>query len=454
MVCFAMIIGACGKWDDVHQQFVGDGEITYTGKADSVRVRGGLNRLELSWIFTSDPKITKYKVYWNNRQDSLVDNFQRSPKIDTVRLMFDKMEEGTYHFEIFTFDAKGNMSVKSEAIGKVYGEQYQRELLTRAFRSSLRVGKDRLLDWIPADETQVRSELVYKNAEGKQIKKWINRKDEKTILEDIPLGSNFDLRSVFLPDVMALDTFYTNYETVKYDYVWADWKDYKVVFGYHGSLIAMGNGGLLYRSAKNASVGGPMYSGFVQIGNGWNIFETVLPNRNTFIGWYKSIKSVFRYNFDDATVTFTDSRQIASAGWDGFNLVFPFQGAIVARDAVSSKLYRYGVDAAENFSGIVEEIVNADSWKDYVLLSSSGANIFGKTADGKLWCIPIVNNVAKARKLVAENWQNVVSISVHGDDLLAKMANGELFQYPVNPAGILGESVLVTVPIGEKRRLN
>ena len=454
LVCllfFAMVLGGCGKWDDEHGQFIGDGEITYTAKADSVRTRGGLNRIELSWLFTSDPKITKYKVYWNNRRDSIENNFQRSPNVDTVRLMLNNMPEGTYHFEIYTFDADGNSSVKADAIGRVYGAQYQAELLSRALRGSTRFGNDRLLNWIPADEALVRSELSYTNSRGEVGEVRVAKAAETTLLENIPLAEDIRLRSVFLPDTMALDTFYTEFETIRYGYVWTNWNDYHVVFGNHGSLMYVHKNGNLYRATPNTAGGEMNYNMPAQLGNGWTIFETVFTNRNTLIGWYKSIAGVFRYNFDHINVAFTDQAQIGNGGWDGFDAMFPFQGDVVVRLPTTSALYRYGVNAAENFSGTANEITNSDSWGQYTLLAASRSDLFGKTADGNLWRIPITGNAAGARQLAADNWGDVVAITVQGDDLLARKNNGELWHYPVDAGGNLGEPVQIRIPAGEIR---
>lgn len=446
-----IMAGGCGKWDDVHRQFVGDGEISYTAKADSIRTRGGLNRIELSWLFTSDPKISKYKVYWNNRRDSIVNDFQRSPNVDTVRLMLNDMAEGTYHFEIFTFDNKGNSSVKAETVGRVYGEQYQRTLLSRALRGSTRFGNDRMLNWIPADESLIRCELTYTNGDGELEEVWVGKAAETTLLENIPLAADFNLRSVFLPDTTALDTFYTDFEPIAYGYVWTNWNDYRFVFGNHGSLMSVHNNGNLYHSRPNTSDDEMNFNLPTQVGNGWTIFETVFTNRNTLIGWFKSIAGVFRYNFDHVNLAFTNQAQIGVGGWEVFDVLFPFQGDVMARNTATQALYRYGVDGAENFSGVANEIVGSDPWSQYSLLVGSGSAIFGKTADGKLWRIPITGNTAGVRQLAAENWGHVVAITVQGDDLLAKTNQGELWQYPVSAAGVLGEPIQIKVPSGEVR---
>src|SRR5690606_7057040 len=147
--------------------------------------------------------------------------------------------------------------------------------------------------------------------------------------------------------------------------------------------------------------------------------------------------SVFRYNFDHINVAFPDSRQIATSGWENYNQVFAFQGDIVGRDVATAKLYRHYTNAAEDFTGAVEEIINSDSWAQYTILTATQSYIIGKTVDGKLWRIPIIGNTAQGKDLLADNWEAVIGITTQGNDLLAKKDNGELWQYPVDSGGNL-----------------
>ena len=57
---------SCKKMDDIYREFYESGETVYVGKADSIKVRGGNERVELTWLLLSDPKVASYKVYWNN----------------------------------------------------------------------------------------------------------------------------------------------------------------------------------------------------------------------------------------------------------------------------------------------------------------------------------------------------------------------------------------------------
>src|SRR5690606_31002279 len=86
IVLFAsFVLSSCGKMDDTYRDFLADGETVYVAKADSLKVRPGRERVELEWLVMSDPKVKHYKVYWNNRTDSIERDLDRVKDGDTVR---------------------------------------------------------------------------------------------------------------------------------------------------------------------------------------------------------------------------------------------------------------------------------------------------------------------------------------------------------------------------------
>src|SRR5688572_9070841 len=135
--CFLLgvFIAACSKMEDTYKDYIQDGEIIYTGRVDSVKVYPGHNRIRLSMLLLSDPKITTVKVFWNEKMDSAVQNITRSPGVDTVYFLLDNMTEATYSFQIYTYDDKGHSSIKTEVIGAVYGQTYINSLFNRSLKS-------------------------------------------------------------------------------------------------------------------------------------------------------------------------------------------------------------------------------------------------------------------------------------------------------------------------------
>lgn len=212
-----LLLHACGKMDDTYRQFIEDGETIYIAKADSLKVRLGRNRVELSWFLLSDPKIKSYKVYYNNRQDSIYTQFRKVYEIDTVKLIIDELSEGTHYFEIFTYDGLGNSSVKADISGRAYGSMYQKGLLNATITKSFFVQNDLKVIWNKNQpEGLVNVDLEYTNRLGEMIMKRLTSLHGDTcVLREFPVDGTFRFRSGFIPDTLAIDTFYTDFQRVQ-----------------------------------------------------------------------------------------------------------------------------------------------------------------------------------------------------------------------------------------------
>jgi hypothetical protein len=213
-----LAIAACSKMDDYKDTFLSSGEIQYTGKADSVKFHSGYKRVQLSWLILSDPKVTRAKVYWNYRKDSAEINIQRTAGVDTIRLMVGNLPEGTYNFEIFTYDKVGHSSIPSVITGKVYGERYEASLLYRGIdmgsSSVINVMPPyhaAILVWRAYNSTDgiIGMELKYKDEDDVQQTVVTPAEEGSTMLMKYVPGSAIEYRTLYKPDSLAIDTFYT-----------------------------------------------------------------------------------------------------------------------------------------------------------------------------------------------------------------------------------------------------
>jgi hypothetical protein len=211
-----LIISSCTKMDD-YKKFTAEGEISYTGKLDSVRINSGKYRVLLNGLFLADPKVKKCVVYWNNKVDSIVIPVTRTDKVDTLKLFINNITEGVQNFVIYTYDAAGNKSIPVYKTGRVYGDRYQSTLSNRGINSAFTNesgvsimelgGMDRVSGVFA-------TEVIYVN----------NANVEKTVRIPIDVNTytipNFKekgtikFRTLFLPDTLSVDTFYTAYENM------------------------------------------------------------------------------------------------------------------------------------------------------------------------------------------------------------------------------------------------
>ena len=87
-LCFSVAVTSCSKWDDF-KKYTASGEITYTGKMDSVTIFGGKNRVRVLGKLKGDPNIAKVKIYWNDNADSISFDIPSSGSVrvfDQIRL--------------------------------------------------------------------------------------------------------------------------------------------------------------------------------------------------------------------------------------------------------------------------------------------------------------------------------------------------------------------------------
>ncbi|MBC9932638.1 DUF4998 domain-containing protein [Chitinophaga qingshengii] len=222
-----VLLAACTKMDDSYKQFLDGGEIIYTGKVDSLKVFPGKNRVLLSWYLVSDPKITKCRVYWNQRGDSAEVAVKRTGGTDTIRLFLDKLPENIYTFQVYTYDNAGHSSVKEEVIGNAYGDAYIATLSNRPVRSAKydAVKKETTIWWFGVNNQVQSVEISYTNNAGAETKMVqvadsvpANPRDPLEFrasvkLPDYKAGTSLKYRTSYKPVKVAIDTFYTAYET-------------------------------------------------------------------------------------------------------------------------------------------------------------------------------------------------------------------------------------------------
>ncbi|THU34051.1 DUF4998 domain-containing protein [Niastella caeni] len=214
-----VVLFACSKMDDTYDDFVKDGEIVYTARVDSAKAYPGNNRMSLSMLLISDPRISKVKVFWDagGQTDSTEKAIQRTAGVDTVWFSFPKLAEGTYTFYIYTHDNAGHRSIKTDLIGTVYGEKYIAQLVNRAIKSGTYdgVAKAANVKWFGVGTDVIGEEIIYTDTLGvvrKLFEKHAGAADSVMVLPAYKKGNSFQFRTLYKPAPNAIDTFYSNYE--------------------------------------------------------------------------------------------------------------------------------------------------------------------------------------------------------------------------------------------------
>lgn len=216
---------SCKKYETDFRGFLGENEIVYTGAVGKVTDLPGNLRVGLKWKTSSDPSITGYTIYWNNRRDSLV--VGKGDRTDSVIAIVPGLNESVYSFTIYSFDAKGNKSVPQEVNNvRVYGPLYTNTLLNRQYNVTTPYlsysASSVILNFLTPDTINVNTQIRYQNNAGTQVEKLL-RPDASTIeLTDYKLGTPIQYRSAYIPKKGAIDVFnVSDYSTLP-EYVFKD----------------------------------------------------------------------------------------------------------------------------------------------------------------------------------------------------------------------------------------
>jgi len=212
LALFAVIYG-CSKNETAFRDFLDGREVTYTGAVGDVRTQPGNLRVELKWKSSTDPSITRYVVYWNNKVDSQVVNI--SAKTDSVKTIIAGLKEFVYSFTIFSYDGKGNKSIAREVNNvKVYGPTYQGTLLNRAYNAKnpyiVNDNGSVTLNFTTPDTIHVKTTVSYTNAAGVEAQAALLGLDSVVILPSYKSGTKVLYQSSYKPERNSIDAFTTN----------------------------------------------------------------------------------------------------------------------------------------------------------------------------------------------------------------------------------------------------
>lgn len=198
--------------DETYKQFIVPGGITYPGKVTSPFVSVGRNRVKISWLRGTDPSVKFAKIFWNSYTDSVKIPIPTTG--DTISTIIENLPEKSYTFIIKTYDSAGHSSVPVEVLSATYGDKYQASLLSRPVNSAILNNEGNItIQWGGADISNgaFMTEVKYTDTLNNDQVKSFPVSDELSIIGGVKPGTALQYRTVYIPDSMSIDTFYTDY---------------------------------------------------------------------------------------------------------------------------------------------------------------------------------------------------------------------------------------------------
>lgn len=197
-----LMFQSCSDITDMQREYLDRGEKLYVGKIDSVKMRGGLNRVLMEGLLSYARTAERCVITWNDEtREYLVKDIRKG---DTARVLIDNLKEGTYRFTIQTFDAVGNTSLKNEYFGYVYGEEYKLSQ-TKKFITEMKPEPSKMvLLWNLSDDA-IKVDLTYEATDGKMKTLVLPGNVAQTDIIDWKKGGKIETVTYTLPERFALD---------------------------------------------------------------------------------------------------------------------------------------------------------------------------------------------------------------------------------------------------------
>jgi hypothetical protein len=205
---------ACSQKPDDFREFLEGQEVKYPGVINKTFVRPGNLRLGIGWSPSPDPSVTKYRIYWNNRLDSVEVAATSHNPSDTIYTVISNLQEYTYTFFVYSFDAKGNRSIPTEIQNaRVFGNTYRQSLLNRPinlvepYKLLNDEGSQITLNFLQPDTTNMITYVRYTTL-GNVLKEVpVLPQINSITLNDFKYGTKVAYQSYYKPVGNSLDTF-------------------------------------------------------------------------------------------------------------------------------------------------------------------------------------------------------------------------------------------------------
>lgn len=217
-MAFACIV-SCDDMNEIQREYADREERVYLGKVDSLEAMPGFGRAKITWYVTADPKIEQTIIYWNQREDSIVKDFNRTaPGIQKDSIIIENLPEGSTLFEFRNVNSKGESSLFSSVAVTAWGGNFAEGLRARRLTSTVfdYADSEFYLELSPAalGDSVAYSQIIYTDNEGIEKTLRIDREVNDTILTGFSDGAEFRFRNIFfLPQ--GMDTVYSDYQTIK-----------------------------------------------------------------------------------------------------------------------------------------------------------------------------------------------------------------------------------------------
>lgn len=202
---------SCTEWDGF-KRYTESGEIVYPGKIESVEIFSGENRVKITGELSPDPKVSKYRIFWNDFKDSAEFDASHIAKPASFEHIIE-VEEGVKTFVFHTYDELGNRSIAVSKIGASYGANYRKKMTNRIISSLFITDTSTVVIWEPIDlSTGAKYTTVEFESYGTMTVFEAPVTQDSTHLKGLIQSGTIRYATVYKPEDDSIDLFLTDYD--------------------------------------------------------------------------------------------------------------------------------------------------------------------------------------------------------------------------------------------------
>lgn len=212
-----LLFNRCDKMEDIHKEYLADGDIIYAPKPLDIETFAGKNRIKLKYYLVNAVNVKKCIIEWDNGEASKTIDITPKVPLDSIDVMVDNLEERSYIFKVYTVDNNGNRSIKEQVTGSAYDARYIAGLTNRPV---IGISGGGTVDSVvvlwgtpPAGNTHV--EIKYLNTDETEVGMTVPASVNRTVIRNWKSESDMSITSFFIPEPTAIDTFHSEATTAQ-----------------------------------------------------------------------------------------------------------------------------------------------------------------------------------------------------------------------------------------------
>lgn len=219
VLSLVILLASCSEMNDKHDEYLAEGERIYIGKIDSLKTFAGDGRIKLRfWV--SDPRAKTVNFYWFPNNDSVTVDINTTSAVDSFEVFIGgptstkSIQEGNYTLRAITRDQSNHFSIPFEKTINIYGDRFRSILTNRVLRSITFQASDGLLSLFfsgAVNEKELGIELFYTDRVGeiRSLQLAASEITSPVVIPNVDATKGVTYRTMFLPEKLAIDTFYT-----------------------------------------------------------------------------------------------------------------------------------------------------------------------------------------------------------------------------------------------------